>query len=61
MQQRIGVAQAIEHHPPVLLLDDPTPGLDPVGVRQVRNTVTQLNAELGMSVFMNTHLLSEVS
>ncbi|GEP35046.1 multidrug ABC transporter ATP-binding protein [Nocardioides szechwanensis] len=61
MRQRIGIAQAIVHRPHVLLLDEPTSGLDPMGVRQLRNTITQLNAELGMTVFMNTHLLSEVS
>ena len=61
MRQRIGIAQAIVHRPEVLLLDEPTSGLDPMGVRQLRQTVLQLNAELGMTVFMNTHLLSEVS
>ncbi len=61
MQQRIGIAQAIVHRPQVLLLDEPTSGLDPMGVRQLRETVLQLNRDLGMTVFMNTHQLSEVS
>ena len=61
MRQRIGIAQAIVHRPEVLFLDEPTSGLDPVGVRQLRETITRLNGELGMTVFMNTHLLSEVS
>lgn len=61
MRQRIGIAQAIVHRPDVLFLDEPTSGLDPVGVRQLRNTIVRLNSELGMTVFMNTHLLSEVS
>jgi ABC-2 type transport system ATP-binding protein len=60
MRQRIGIAQAIVHRPRVLFLDEPTAGLDPVGVRQLRQTVLQLNGDLGMTVFMNTHLLSEV-
>ncbi|MFZ0626730.1 MAG: ABC transporter ATP-binding protein [Acidimicrobiia bacterium] len=60
MRQRIGIAQAIVHRPQVLFLDEPTAGLDPVGVRQLRHTVLQLNGDLGMTVFMNTHLLSEV-
>ena len=61
MRQRIGIAQAIVHRPEVLFLDEPTTGLDPVGVRQLRDTIGRLNRELGMTVFMNTHLLSEVS
>lgn len=61
MRQRIGIAQAIVHRPQVLFLDEPTSGLDPMGVRQLRETVQQLNRDLGMTVFMNTHQLSEVS
>jgi ABC-2 type transport system ATP-binding protein len=61
MRQRIGIAQAILHKPRVLFLDEPTSGLDPMGVRQLRETIVRLNADLGMTIFMNTHLLSEVS
>ncbi len=61
MRQRIGIAQAIVHRPKVLFLDEPTSGLDPLGVRQLRETILRLNGDLGMTVFMNTHLLSEVS
>jgi ABC-2 type transport system ATP-binding protein len=61
MRQRIGIAQAIVHRPTVLFLDEPTSGLDPAGVRQLRETILRLNRELGMTVFMNTHLLSEVA
>ena len=61
MRQRIGIAQAIVHRPKVLFLDEPTSGLDPLGVRQLRATILRLNGDLGMTVFMNTHLLSEVS
>ena len=61
MRQRIGIAQAIVHRPTVLFLDEPTAGLDPLGVRQLRETILRLNRDLGMTVFMNTHLLSEVS
>ncbi len=61
MRQRIGIAQAILHRPRVLFLDEPTSGLDPMGVRQLRETIVRLNAELGITIFMNTHLLSEVA
>lgn len=61
MRQRIGIAQAIVHRPQVLFLDEPTAGLDPLGVRQLRETVLQLNRDLGMTVFMSTHQLSEVA
>lgn len=61
MRQRIGIAQAVLHRPKVLFLDEPTSGLDPLGVRQLRETIIRLNRELGMTVFMNTHLLSEVA
>jgi len=61
MRQRIGIAQAVLHRPKVLFLDEPTSGLDPLGVRQLRETIIRLNQDLGMTVFMNTHLLSEVA
>lgn len=61
MRQRVGIAQAVLHRPKVLFLDEPTAGLDPLGVRQLRETVLRLNTDLGMTVFMNTHLLSEVA
>jgi ABC-2 type transport system ATP-binding protein len=61
MRQRIGIAQAIVHRPQVLFLDEPTSGLDPLGVRQLRDTILRLNQDLGMTVFMNTHLLGEVA
>lgn len=60
-RQRIGLAQAILHHPSVLFLDEPTSGLDPAGIRQLRDLIVQLNRERGTTIFMNTHLLSEVS
>ncbi len=61
MRQRAGIAQAILHRPSVLFLDEPTSGLDPQGVRRLREIIVALNQELGMSVFMNTHLLAEVT
>jgi len=61
MRQRIGIAQAVLHRPKVLFLDEPTAGLDPLGVRRLRETILRLNRDLGMTVFMNTHMLSEVA
>ena len=61
MRQRVAIAQAIMHRPRVLFLDEPTTGLDPSGVRQLRDTITLMNQQLGMTIFMNTHLLSEVA
>jgi ABC-2 type transport system ATP-binding protein len=61
MRQRVGIAQAIVHRPAVLFLDEPTSGLDPEGVVQLREIIIGLNKRLGMTIFMNTHLLSEVT
>ncbi|RFA06533.1 ABC transporter ATP-binding protein [Subtercola boreus] len=61
MRQRVGIAQAILHQPSVLFLDEPTSGLDPQGVKILRETIVRMNRELGMTIFMNTHLLSEVT
>ena len=61
MKQRVGIAQAILHKPEVLFLDEPTSGLDPTGVKQLREIILKLNSEMGMTIFMNTHLLSEVA
>lgn len=61
MKQRVGIAQAILHSPKVLFLDEPTSGLDPEGVIQLRELIRMLNRDLGMTIFMNTHLLSEVT
>jgi len=61
MRQRVGIAQAILHEPSVLFLDEPTSGLDPSGVKMLRETIVRLNQELGMTIFMNTHLLAEVT
>lgn len=61
MRQRIGIAQAILHDPEVLFLDEPTSGLDPMGIKKLRDIIVKLNREKGMTIFMNTHLLSEVA
>lgn len=61
MRQRVGLAQAILHEPAVLFLDEPTSGLDPMGIKMLRDLVMRLNTEFGMTIFMNTHLISEIA
>lgn len=61
MRQRVGLAQAILHQPAVLFLDEPTSGLDPLGIKMVRDLILRLNHEFGMTIFMNTHLISEIA
>lgn len=61
MRQRAGIAQAILHQPAVLFLDEPTSGLDPQGVIELRESIKRLNRDLGMTIFMNTHSLAEVT
>lgn len=59
MIQRLGIAQAILHNPRLLILDEPTEGLDPSGRKIVRDLLVKLRNE-GKSIFINSHLLSEV-
>jgi ABC-2 type transport system ATP-binding protein len=59
MQQRLGLAQAIQHRPSLVLLDEPSSALDPVGRREVRDLIRHLRSE-GVTVFLNSHLLGEV-
>jgi ABC-2 type transport system ATP-binding protein len=59
MLQRLGLAQAILHDPRLLVLDEPTDGVDPVGRNQIRNILKRLK-EQGKSIFLNSHLLQEL-
>jgi ABC-2 type transport system ATP-binding protein len=61
MRQRVGIAQALLHQPDVLFMDEPSSGLDPEGTRQVNELIVRLNQEFGVTMFMNTHLLSQVT
>lgn len=60
MKQRIGVAQAILHRPRLLILDEPTNGLDPAGIRELRTIVRELAEKEKVAVFVSSHLLSEM-
>ncbi len=59
MLQRLGLAQALIHRPRLLILDEPTDGVDPVGRREIRDVLNRLIGT-GVSIFINSHLLSEV-
>ncbi|WP_223068201.1 ABC transporter ATP-binding protein [Paenibacillus caui] len=60
MRQRLGVAQAILHRPKLLVLDEPTNGLDPQGIRELRDYLRELAHTEGTTVFVSSHLLSEM-
>ena len=59
MLQRLGIAQALMNDPKLLVLDEPTDGVDPVGRREIRDLLAELRSE-GRAVFLNSHLLSEL-
>lgn len=60
MRQRLGIAQALLHSPSVLILDEPTNGLDPTGIREIRRYIRRLAVEDNVSVIVSSHLLSEI-
>lgn len=60
MKQRLGIAQALLCEPQLIMLDEPTNGLDPQGMKEVRELVTMLSHDRGITVFLSSHLLHEV-
>lgn len=60
MKQRLGIAQAILTRPDLVILDEPTSGLDPQGMKEVRELVLKLSKEHGTTIFLSSHLLTEV-
>ncbi|MBU9712151.1 ABC transporter ATP-binding protein [Evansella tamaricis] len=60
MRQRLGLAQALLHSPKLLILDEPTNGLDPAGIREIRTYIRKIAAEENITVFVSSHLLSEM-
>lgn len=60
MKQRLGFAAALIGHPKLLLLDEPTNGLDPAGIQEMRELIRRLCEQYGITVFVSSHLLSEI-
>lgn len=60
MKQRLGIAQALIHDPDLIILDEPTTGLDPQGIIDIRNLILYLSKEKGKTVFLSSHILYEI-
>lgn len=60
MKQRLGLATALLGRPPLLILDEPTNGLDPAGIQEMRELITTLPGKFGMTVVVSSHLLAEI-
>lgn len=60
MRQRLGIAQALLHRPSILILDEPTNGLDPSGIREIRKYIRNLAEQENVAVIVSSHLLTEI-
>jgi ABC-2 type transport system ATP-binding protein len=60
MKQRLGLAAALLGNPELLILDEPTTGLDPLGIKEVRDLISRLAQERNITIFLSSHLLAEI-
>ncbi|MFN3694146.1 MAG: ABC transporter ATP-binding protein, partial [Ignavibacterium sp.] len=60
MKQRLGIAQALLHDPDLIILDEPTTGLDPMGMKEIRDLIIHLSRDQKKTVFLSSHILNEV-
>jgi len=60
MKQRLGIAVALVHDPDLIILDEPMNGLDPQGIADIRHLINHLSKDLGKTVFISSHLLTEI-
>ena len=60
MKQRLGIAQALLHNPELIVLDEPTTGLDPQGMKEIRDLILHLSRKENKTIFLSSHILSEI-
>jgi ABC-2 type transport system ATP-binding protein len=60
MKQRLGIAQTLLHNPELIVLDEPTTGLDPHGMKEIRDLIIHLSKEENKTIFLSSHILSEI-
>ncbi len=60
MKQRLGIAQTLLHDPELIILDEPTTGLDPQGMKEIRDLIIHLSKEKGKTIFLSSHILREI-